>query len=201
MLLAMDTPVRRPSHMRGIAILVLLASFAYFLPNVLNRITDAMFFPWAHASPSLLDQWVGQLTTGNGAALVVGMSLERDYTDRERVCVRCNQLKGSAATCDARGTVLQYRVSGSPRDRQGRQLHIGASPTPQPPPDALELSTLAGTWDYGDLLELEADFHWRRGGAAISSTDDPATSPVPIRMERKPAAVFRAMCDSLRARS
>lgn len=196
--LAMNAPERRPSAIRNVGVLALVVAAAYFLPNLLNRVTDALFFPWVHAEPPLLDQWVGQLAAGNGVPLGVTMRLERELTDRETICMRCNQIEGSATTCDPRGTVLRYRISGSPKDRQGRQLHLGAVPVPQPPPDGLELDVLVGTWDGADALELQADFHWRRGGSAISSTDDPATQPVPIRMERKGQSAFEALCATLR---
>jgi hypothetical protein len=183
-----------------VVVLALMIVVAYFLPNVLNGVTDRLFFPWALANPPLLDQWVGEVTTGNGVGLVVVMDLERDLTSDERVCIRCSQIKGTAATCDARGTVLRYRVSGSPKDRHGRQLHLGAVPALDPAPDALEIDTLVGTWDQGDVLELQADFSWRRNGSAISSTDDPATQPVPMRMERKGTKTFEAMCAALSGR-
>lgn len=193
----MANPRRQPSTLRNIGILALFVAGAYFLPNLLNGVTDLLFFPWVRSRPPLLDEWLGQLTTGNGVRLVVAVALERDLTDSERICIRCNQIKGTALTCDGRSAPLRYRISGSPRDRRGRQLHFGTSPTPQPT-DGLELDTLAGTWDGGDVLELHADFFWRRGVSAISSTDDPANQPVPLRMERRPIAAFESMCAALR---
>lgn len=183
---------------RNVGILALLFAAAYFMPYLLNPITDSLFHPWAFKRPPLLAQWIGTLTAGNGARLVVAMDLERDYDSDGMVCSRCNQIKGRAVTCDRQGTVLHYRIAGSPRDRQGRQLHLGAVPVPQPPPDGLELDALAGAWVEPDVLELRAGFFWRRSGAAISSTDDPATQPVPVRMQRTPMASFEGMCAALR---
>ncbi len=194
----MDTAPRQSSTLRNVGVIALVVIGAYFLPSLLNRVTDTLFLPWVHAEPPLFDQWVGRLTTGNGVRLVVAMTLERDLTDDERICIRCNQVKGTADTCDARGTVLRYRISGSPKDRQGRQLHLGAIPVPQPPPDGLELDTLVGTWDGGDVLELQADFFWRRGQSAISSTDDPANQSVPLHMERRRVTDLNALCAVLR---
>lgn len=194
----MDPATRHSSRFRSVGIIASLLVAAYLLPNLLNRVTDTLFFPWVHAQPPLLDEWVGRLTTGNGVRLVVAMALERDLTSDDRVCVRCNQIKGRADTCDERGTVLRYRISGSPKDRQGRQLHLGAIPVPQPPPDGLELDTLIGSWDGGDLLELQADFFWRRGQSAISSTDDPANQSVPLRMQRGQVTELDTLCAALR---
>lgn len=194
----MDTAPRQSSTLRNVGVIGLVVIAAYFLPNLLNRITDSLFFPWVHGQPPLLDQWVGRLTTGNGVRLVVAITLERDLTDDERICIRCNQVKGTADTCDERGTVLRYRISGSPKDRQGRQLHLGAIPVPQPPPDGLELDTLIGTWDGGNVLELQADFFLRRGQSAISSTDDPANQSVPLRMQRGQVTELDTLCAALR---
>jgi hypothetical protein len=147
-----------------------------------DRLSDMLFYPWARAEPPLLRSWVGRLTTGNGVPLALGMTLRRARTRRGTPCAKCNQIEGIAVTCDARGTLLRYRVSGSPSDRQGRQLHLGAVPEPDPPPEGLELDVLRGSWDGDARLDLEADFFWRRGGAGVSSTDDPATQPVPLQM-------------------
>jgi hypothetical protein len=146
---------------------------------------DIMFYPWARATPPLLDEWVGELTTGSGEQLTVVFMLERARTDDGSVCSNCAQIEGSAVTCDAHGNVLRYRVSGSPLDRAGRQLRLGVIPRQNPPPDGLEFSAVSGAWDGADALTLQAEFFWRRGRSAISSTDDPATLPVPLRMWKK----------------
>lgn len=182
----------------ALLIFVLLAFLAF--SGVLNYVTDMLFNPWAQATPPLLDHWVGELTTGDGVRLAVALDMQRDYTDDGSVCTRCSQIEGTIVTCDGRGTRLRYRISGSPKDRQGRTLHIGASSDASPAPDGLELSTLSGQWDHRDVLTLEADFIWRRGISAISSTDDPATQPTPLRMERKPASDFEALCRTLSCR-
>ena len=167
----------------------LLAAFAVFvLSPAMNWIRDMIFDPWAHATPSLFDHWSGRFTAGNGDRLDLVLVLRRRVESDGIVCGRCNQIEGTAVTCDARGTVRRYEVSGSPRDRQGHQLHIGAIPAQSPPPDGLELDTLIGTWDGADTLALKADFFWRRGKSGISSSDDPATQPVPVRLQRQGTA-------------
>jgi hypothetical protein len=166
-----------------------LAAFAAFaLSPAMNRIHDVLFYPWAHADPPLFDRWAGGFTAGNGDRLDLVLVLHRHLASDGSICERCNQIEGTAVTCDARGAIRRYRVAGSPKDRQGRQLHIGASPSQSPPPDGLELDTLIGTWDGADTLTLEADFFWRRGKSGISSTDDPATRPVPVRLQRQGTA-------------
>jgi hypothetical protein len=164
------------------------------LAGGLDRLTDALFFPWVFARPPLLDDWTGRLRAGNGDTLTIGLTLRRTTSDSPEGCVRCNQIEGAAATCDAQGRLRRYRISGSPRDRHGRELHLGAVPDADPPPDGLELDTLIGRWDGADTLQLDADFHWRRGTSAIGSTGDPATQPVPVRLSRATGLSLDAVC-------
>jgi hypothetical protein len=179
----------------GIAFVVV--ALVLIFSGALDWGLDMAFYPWARATPPLLAEWTGPLTTGDGQRLIVSLEMHRARTARGTVCVKCNQIEGVAATCDPRGTVLRYRVFGSPANRDGRELRLGAKPEREPPPDGLELNELFGTWDGGDVLTLQADFVWRRGTSAISSTNDPATQPVPLRMRRDAAKGFETMCGRL----
>lgn len=168
--------------------------------GAIERVTDMLFHPWALADPPLFGRWAGHMTPGNGVPLAIAIELHRYRGSDGETCSRCNQIEGSGVTCDAAGTVRPYSISGSPRDRHGRELHLGAKP-PDPPPDGLELDTLHGGWDGVDLLTLDADFFWRRGTSGISSTDDPATQPVPLRMQRIEETDLTAACKRLMKRS
>jgi hypothetical protein len=178
-----------------LALLIVVLSALYGVVEGLDLLSDAVFMPWVFAKPPLLDDWSGRLVAGNGDALTLRLTLRRaSRSGRSEGCVRCSQIEGTAITCDAHGKVLRYRLSGSPRDRHGRDLHLGAVPEQQPPPDGLELDTLVGRWDGGDTLQLAADFFWRRGKSAISSTDDPATQPVPVTLSRGTGVADAASC-------
>jgi hypothetical protein len=176
-----------------------LAIFAVLVVVVfsgaIDRLEDVLFFPWALAEPPLLDHWTGTLTAGNGVRMAIALDLHR--ADRECDSGRCTQIEGMGTTCDARGTVLRYRVWGTPDDRHGRRMRLGAKPDLEPPPDGLELDAVGGSWDGGDRLDFQAGFFWRQGKSAISSTDDPATQPVPVRLDRKDEAAFKALCAGL----
>ena len=172
------TPMRTRYRLIGLA-----AAAIFFVSPGPQWIVDALFHPWAHADPPLLDRWSGRVVPGAGDSLDVVLALERHPQDGCETG-RCQQFEGTVVTCDGHGTVRRYRVSGSPRDRHGRDLRIGTSPATTPPPDGLELSTMNGAWDGADTLTLQASFFWRRGPSAISSTDDPATQPVPLTMRR-----------------
>lgn len=166
---------------------IVLALAVFVFSDAAQWTMDLAFHPWARAQPPLLDRWTGRLTTGNGDRLDLVLVLRRaDPGGDGTICENCNQIEGSATTADSRGKTLGYQIFGSPRDRQGHQLQFGAKSDQRPPPDGLELDWLRGTWDGADTLTLEAGFFWRRGVAAISSTDDPATKPVPLVMRRSP---------------
>jgi hypothetical protein len=155
---------------------------------------DMLLYPWARATPPLLDEWVGQLTTGNGERLTVAFALERGTESDGSVCANCAQVVGRAVTCGAQGAVRRYEVFGSPTDRAGHRLHLNVKPDRDPPPDGLEFRSVRGTWDGADALTLQATFQWRRGVSAISSSDDPATQPVPLLMSRKGTAATSPRC-------
>jgi hypothetical protein len=188
------------SFSQGVAAVVLCAALiaAY---ELLDVGTDLLFYPWARADPPITDTWVGRLTTGDGHPRGVVMTLERARdSDGDRPCAHCSQLEGTAATCDERGRELRYRVSGSPEDRQATRVHLGASSAVDPHPDGLQLSVLHGRWNGADTLDLAAQFYWRRGISAVSSTNDPATQDVPLPMTRGDVAGYRALCRRVAAR-
>jgi hypothetical protein len=183
------------SILKDKSVLIFLAIVALFF--LFGRwAADAVFFPWAHADPPLLAQWSGRLTAGNGERFEVTLDLRRANFDDQgtNLCNKCPQIDGAATMCDAMGRTNVYQIFGTPSDRQGRRLHLGAKHTQDPPPDGLELDTLICTWDGADTLTLAADFIWRRGVSGISSSSDPATQPVPLPMRRVAGGSSPAPC-------
>lgn len=176
------------------ALLILGALVAVVLTGAIERTADLLLIPWVFADPPLFGHWHGQLTAGNGAKMRVAMEVRR-IEPEGRECWNCNQLEGTIVTCDTAGTIRRYRLSGSPRDRRARTVVFGAIPQVQPPPDGLELDGMRGQWDRADTLTLQAGFHWRLNGGATSSTGDPATRPVPVRMTRAPDTVLARPCE------
>jgi hypothetical protein len=174
---------------RWIAIAALGALALSPLPS---WIIDTLLFPWVHADPSLFDRWNGHLTNDNGERVSFVLTLHRRVEADDMICIRCNQIEGTAALCSADGQVRRYRVDGSPRDRGGRELLIGAQPTDAPPPDGLELDTIRGSWDGADLLTLVADFAERRGTSTISNSDDPV---YPLTLQRHSGAATNTTCE------
>lgn len=121
--------------LRRYGVLWLVAAGVFVLSPAPQYLIDMVFYPWAHADPPLLDRWVGRATAGNGDRLDLVLVLERTPESPDGgICATCNQVEGTAVTCDARG--------------------------------------------------FNANFFWRRGKSGISSTDDPATQPVPVRLRR-----------------
>lgn len=180
-----------------LGLLAFLFAAGLAVTEVLQYVRDVLFHPWALTEPPLIDYWSGTLTTGNGVPLALVLDLERANNEE---CHNCAEIEGRAATCDGRGVVRRYRISGSPKDRHATDILLGAVPDPQPPPDGLEFSAIRGGWDGADAMTLRASFHWRKGTAAISATDDPATQPVPLRLRRSDAAGFEAVCSAVPGR-
>lgn len=171
------------SRRSAVAVGAVLTAVA--LSDAPNWLIDRLFHPWSRATPPLLDEWTGALTAGNGERLTVVFSLQRARaSDGGPACVTCAQIEGEAVTCSAQGSVRRYRVFGRPEDRAGRRLHLNLAAQAVPPPDGLEFDYVSGTWDGADTLLLSAVFFWRQGASAISSSDDPATQPVPLRLGR-----------------
>src|SRR5262245_41901548 len=102
---------RRPAIAIVVVVVVLIFS------GTLDWMLDMAFNPWARATPPIFGAWTGTLTAGNGERLIVSLEMQRALSRDEMICIRCAQIEGTAATCDARGTVLRYHVSGSPTDR------------------------------------------------------------------------------------
>jgi hypothetical protein len=173
-----------------------------------NLYLDRWLYPWADASggrPVLMGTWVGQLTTGGGRPRAVLMELVREQPSpsSDRPCRGCDDgIEGTAVTCDERGRVWRYHVSGTPDDRHATRLLAGTQPVTVPRPDGLSMSAVRGGWDGADALDLEAEFAWHRGTSSISSTADPDTRDwVPLPMRRGVEADFRARCRRILGRA
>lgn len=167
------------------------------LSGAVDRVSDAVFNPWARATPPLLGEWVGRLIAADGAPLIIGLELRRGIAGRGIPCIACNQLEGTAAICDARGVERQYAAAGAPEDRHARRLQFGVEPLELPPPNGPELHVLRGDWNGQDELSLELEFIWR-GPAPESSTIDDETRPATAQLERKAWREFRVLCAGLR---
>ena len=163
-----------------------------------------VLYPWSDTSggrAALVGTWVGEMRTGRGEPRGVLLELERYQSTGRGICGRCNNVVGTARSCDGRALVREYTIWGTVADRRGSALRMGLTPNPDPPPDGLALSHLRGTWDGADALALEASQHVRRGVSAITSSDDPDTGrdhPLPLR--RGTDAEWRSLCARLRTR-
>lgn len=154
-----------------------------------NRLMDAAFYPWALAQPSLLDRWVGSFTTAGGNQLTATLEMRRASTRpaTSLLCGTCDQIEGSATTCDSHGEMRRYRVSGSPLERHGRIIQLTAKPDDFPSADGLELNALIGTWDGGDVLEMNADYVIRRNTEKKTSSDIASSERSSLQMQRERA--------------
>ena len=170
-----------------------------------TRQLDHWLYPWADTTsghPVLLGTWVGQLTTGGRRPRVVLMEIVREQPPRRtrhRRCRDCDDgIEGTLRTCDERGRIWHYRLSGKPEDRAVTRLHGSTQPIESPPPEGLSLSSFRGGWDGADALNLEVQFYWRNGASAITSSADPDTQGwVPLPLRRNTEADFTARCERI----
>jgi hypothetical protein len=167
-----------------------------------GRAMDKLLYPWDDAAngPTLTGTWVGELRTGRGKPRAVLLDMHRWHPKRAGRCSGCATIEGTAMTCDERGQQWRYRAGGKSGDRHATALLVGMSPTADPPPDGLELSSVRGRW-AGDSLHLEAEFHWRKGKSTITDSSDPDTRGwLSLPMVRGTESDFRARCARIAVR-
>jgi hypothetical protein len=194
----MASPRARRGISKALAVLVIGGIAVWYVGQRL----DHWMYPWADTTsgrPVLLGSWVGQLTTGGKRPRVVWMEIVREQrprATRHRRCRGCDDgIEGTLRTCDERGRIWQYRLSGTPEDRAVTRLQGSTQPIDSPPPDGLSLSSFRGSWDGADALNLEVQFYWRKGASAITSSADPDTQGwVPLPLRRNTKAEFTARC-------
>lgn len=175
--------------------------------DVLGNRIDKLRFPWGYADsgkPVLVGTWVGPLTSGSGKHLGVLLDMELAPLDRGRrrgtlFRTRRNRwLEGRASVCAALGRVQHFTFWGEPDDSKASRFHLSLSTADSVPVDGLSPSHIQGRWDGGDSLMLRASLYWRRGGAAVSSTDDPDTKDTPLTLKHGTDAAFNSLCSQLR---
>jgi hypothetical protein len=186
----------------GLAILVLLV-----IAFGSGPLMDRLFAPWAfdhEGRPALTGLWVGRLTTATGQSRGVLLELLLPKPNRRHGFTRSwrqsphGTLGGSARVCDPQGQVRSYTVDGKPADRQATQINFFAGPSERPVPNGLTLSWVQGTWDGANQLDLRAQLHWEKDGAAISGDSYPDTqSEAVLTLTRGGEAEFQAVCDRL----
>lgn len=169
---------------------------------------DRLLAPWAFEQdgrPALTGSWVGRLTTATGQSRGVLLELLLPEPNRRRGFSRSwrqsphGTLGGSARVCDPHGQVRSYTVDGKPADRQATHLTFFAGPSERPVPNGLTLSWVKGTWDGANQLDLRAQLHWEKDGAAISGDSYPDTqSEAVLALTRGGEAEFQATCDRLK---
>ena len=189
----------------GFGLLVAVVAGGHYLAIHL----DKRRFPWGYADsgkPPLVGTWVGPLTSGSGKRLAMLIDIElvplgegRRGTPIIRTR-RHSWLEGRVLVCDGPGRVRQLEASGEPDDNRASRFHLATSPTDSlPPPEGLAPSHLYGRFDGSDSLALEASLYLRRGGSAITRSDDPDTGlrRTPLTLRRGTEATFASLCNRL----
>lgn len=186
----------------GLAFLFLLV-----LAFGLRPLMDRLLAPWAferEGRPALTGSWVGLLTTASGQSRGVWLELVLPEPTGRRgrrswKGSPYGKLGGTARVCDSRGEVRSYTIDGKPQDRHATRIAFHARPRETPAPEGLTINWVKGAWDGAQALDLAAQLHWEKDGAAISGGSYPDTqSEATLKMTRGGEAEFQAACDRLK---
>lgn len=161
-----------------------------------NRLVDAVFHPWVLADPPLLDRWVGSFKTDSGNQLTVWLEIHRESAAASTAlpCATCDQIEGTATTCDSHGELRRYRLTGSPLERHGHIVQLTAKPDAFATADGLELNALIGTWDGGDVIQMNVDYVMRRRSAKNGPSDIAGSQRSAVLMQRDRGAMRAENC-------
>ncbi len=183
-------------------VFAVIIGIAYGAP----RFFDRLWLPWAYprgGGKPLPSIWVGSLTTATGQRFGILLDLRlRTYYGtrggRDWRSAPYGSFDGTLRSCDASGTIQEYKVSGSAEDRHASKVHIYGAPVEKPPHQGLTFSWFNGTWDGADDLELAANIFIRRGKGSTTGPDFPDTQTHPrLALTRAAETDFTALCARL----
>lgn len=177
----------RSSLVRG-AILTAAASTVFV---VLFNALLALAEPWNHSLhlwPTLTGSWYGELAIPGGGAHVIRLELSGDSENPP--------IQGRATTCNARGELRTFPITGGPRNWRGSRFWIRAEPAAGDATEPILLSGILGEWS-GDRMEADATLE------PLKVTGPPESAPAPVvrfTLERGGRPAFVAACQRLRVR-
>jgi len=109
-------------------------------------------------------------------------------------------IEGTTTTCDQRGTLRQFSISGSPRGWRGTRFRINTARRDEFDDAGVQFATIDGEWK-GNEMRVSATlerFRQRRGAAVSPSADPPMTQPtVHVDLVRGTSAAFANACQQL----
>jgi hypothetical protein len=163
------------SYGRILFVLAGVALAVYFAWKMAKGI-DAFFYPWANEKSShavLIGGWRGSFAPDRANARAMWIELHRWHEDRAHPCADCQIIEGIARTCEADGTVVNYRVSGVPLDRMAKRIRLRVSPLDSQGMIDHEIETATGEWD-GTNLRLTLRLKNDKSGAKTEMVRDTA---------------------------
>ena len=186
--------VKRKRLVRGAVIIVLsIAAVTTGLAAIF-----AVLEPWNHSLwlwPTLTGEWTGELTTAEGRRHLVLFAIEGDNENPP--------IDGAVTTCDERGVVRTFSLSGWPHGWRGTTFRLETGGSGDADGVAVRLARIDGEW-AGDTMRATATLEYvtRVGGSAISSSTDPQPAPVaPVTLHRGGRRDFNAACAGRRGAS
>jgi hypothetical protein len=183
--------VKRGRLLRG-ALTILLAIAA--VTTVLMGFF-ALLEPWNHSLflwPTLTGGWYGEFSTPEGRRHLVHLDIGGDSENPP--------IDGTATTCDDRGIVREFSLSGWPRGWRGRTFRLNTGGEGEKDGAGVRLARIDGAWER-DTMRVTAtlDYFKRVNGASVSSSADPHPEPVVgLTLRRAPAQEFSAACGRIR---
>ena len=157
----------------------------------------AGFEPWSHSLylwPTLTGTWYGEYSTPDGPQMVE-LQIAGAGTDATE------SIDGSALTCDRRGTLRHFSISGTPHNWRGSRFQIYAARRDEFDDEGVQLGAMEGEWS-GNAMRVIAPLERFKhvGGAWSSSTADPPVVPsvVHFNLVRGSRDDFAAACTGLR---
>ena len=110
----------------------------------------AVIEPWNHSLflwPTLTGTWFGDFVTPDGRKHLLLLQIDGDRENPP--------IGGTAATCDDRGVVREFSLSGWPRGWRGKEFRIDASGTGDTDGAGVGPGRLDGAYD-GDTMRVAA---------------------------------------------
>src|SRR3954468_17322552 len=163
--------VKRRRFVRGLFVVVVgLAGVALVWAAFLSIVE-----PWNHSLylwPTLTGDWYGEFAAPDGRQ-AVRMQIEGGTGDMPSI-------EGTTTTCDRRGTLRQFSISGSPRGWRGTRFAINTARRDEFDDAGVRFATIEGEWK-GNEMQVTATLERFKQvrGASISSTADPPL-PEPV---------------------
>ena len=156
----------------------------------------AVLEPWNHSLylwSTLTGSWYGEFAAPGGRQFVQ-LQIDGD--------AESPPIEGAALTCDHRGTVRHFSITGSPHNWRGSRFRITTARQDEFDDEGVRFATIEGAWS-GNTMSVTATLEpfKQNGGASIGSTANPPLPEPQVHFDliRGNNNDFATACGRLRA--